>query len=188
MMPCLQYVFYSVLSLKKHRVYVKGHQNNLRHQEFYSAGISAPCCEITGSTTVDSYEVSPCRRSLLQTSKKRHFTCQGRWYPWHNLTSHFTKLNIKKCIQVSNIKLCKKFNPHETYHSHTETLQWRLTTHAMRYYLSIIMHLKTSGKCPFIHTCKSTSGPSPACMKRSDARMLLIFPFPSTSHVWKHSP
>ena len=65
MKQCLQYVFYSVLSLQKHRVYVKVHQNNLRPQEFYRAGILAPCCEITGSTPVDSFEVSLCRPSLL---------------------------------------------------------------------------------------------------------------------------
>ena len=29
-MQCLQYVFYSLLSLQKHRVCVKGHQNNLQ--------------------------------------------------------------------------------------------------------------------------------------------------------------
>ena len=29
-LQCLQYVFYSLLSLQKHRVFVKGHQNNLQ--------------------------------------------------------------------------------------------------------------------------------------------------------------
>ena len=29
-MQCLQYVFYSLISLQKHRVCVKGHQNNLQ--------------------------------------------------------------------------------------------------------------------------------------------------------------
>ena len=29
-MQCLQYLFYSLLSLQKHRVCVKGHQNNLQ--------------------------------------------------------------------------------------------------------------------------------------------------------------
>ena len=50
-MQCLLYLFYHQLSLQKHRICVKGHQNILRHQEFYRAGTTPPGFEITVSAT-----------------------------------------------------------------------------------------------------------------------------------------
>lgn len=41
---------------------------------------------------------------------------------------------------------------------------------------------------PVSRTCRSTSGPSPEYINKSEALLLLILPFPSASHDWKHSP
>ena len=41
-MQCLQYVFYALLSLQKHRVCVKGHQKIFTPQKLYRAGTAPP--------------------------------------------------------------------------------------------------------------------------------------------------
>ena len=54
-MQCLQYQFYNLLSVQKHRIRVKGHQNIIRPQEFYRAGTAPPGFEISGSATASVY-------------------------------------------------------------------------------------------------------------------------------------
>ena len=41
-MQCLQSVFFSLLSLQKHRVSVKGHQNNLQAKKIYAPASKIP--------------------------------------------------------------------------------------------------------------------------------------------------
>ena len=50
-MQCLQRVFYSHLSLQKHRVCVKGHQNNLQTSKSILRLDRAPGSKIPGSAT-----------------------------------------------------------------------------------------------------------------------------------------
>ena len=51
-MQCLQYIFYSLLKLQKHLVYVKGHQNNPQTPRILTRRDHGPGFEIHGSATV----------------------------------------------------------------------------------------------------------------------------------------
>ena len=50
-MQFLQCVFYSLLSLQKHGMSVKGHQNNPKKREFYRIRTAPPVSKILGSAT-----------------------------------------------------------------------------------------------------------------------------------------
>ena len=50
-MQCLQYVLYSLLSLRKDKVYVKGYQNNTQTLKIPARRDRTPGFEILGSAT-----------------------------------------------------------------------------------------------------------------------------------------
>ena len=69
-MECLQYVLYSLLSLRKDKVYVKGYQNNIQTPKIPARRDRTPGFEILGSAT-DLRLIPLCVESKLSPKNER---------------------------------------------------------------------------------------------------------------------
>ena len=108
-MQCLQYVFYSLLSLQKHRVCMKGHQNNLQTSKsiarrdhapqflnfwirqwwFFLAGGKPPCHDCFSSNSVGG-------------PSEDDRVCISSLFPCHSLqTPAILSHQLRNCVQYS---------------------------------------------------------------------------------------